>query len=208
MDVYVFADEAGNFDFSERTGASRYFALATITLRDCAIGNDLLALRRELAWRGEHLTTEFHASDDPQSVRNEVFALIAAADFRIDATILDKRLAFSHLRDERSLYKMAWYLHFKHVAPQIVTTQDRLMVVAAGVGVKKQRKSFRNAVDDVVEQVAICRSHQVAAWPANNDPCLQIADYCTWAIQRKWERGDTRSYETIVDKIHTEFSPW
>jgi hypothetical protein len=30
--------------------------------------------------------------------------------------------------------------------------------------------------------------------PHMSDPCLQVADYCTWAIQRKWERGDERSH--------------
>ena len=208
MDAYVFADEAGNFDFSGNPRASKYFTLATITLADCSIGDELQALRRDLAWRGEHLTTEFHATDDPQAIRDEVFKLIAAANFRIDATLLEKRRTFAHLRSQEKLYKIAWYLHFKHVAPQIVGNDDRLLVVAAGIGVKKQRKEFRNAVDDVVSQVANCRSYQVATWPAMNDPCLQIADYCTWAIQRKWERADTRSYDLIADKIASEFAPW
>jgi len=25
----------------------------------------------------------------------------------------------------------------------------------------------------------------------------KVADYCAWAIQRKWERDDLRSYELI-----------
>lgn len=33
----------------------------------------------------------------------------------------------------------------------------------------------------------------------------QIADYCSWAIQRKWESGDQRSYDLIRDKIRSEF---
>jgi hypothetical protein len=50
--VFVFADEAGNFDFSRRAGASKYFILVTITLPDCSAGLALLELRRELAWEG------------------------------------------------------------------------------------------------------------------------------------------------------------
>ena len=46
---------------------------------------------------------------------------------------------------------------------------------------------------------------QVHAWPAASDPCLQVADYCCWAIGRKWERGDTRSYDLIATKIQSEF---
>jgi len=40
------------------------------------------------------------------------------------------------------------------------------------------------------------------------DPCLQIADYCAWAIQRKWERQDLRSYDLIRAKIRSEYDLW
>lgn len=96
MNVYVFADEAGNFDFSSHRSASKYFTIASITLADCSVGDALLELRRDLAWRGEHLTKEFHATDDPQAVRDEVFAVIAAADFRIDATLLEKSKTYDY----------------------------------------------------------------------------------------------------------------
>lgn len=103
---------------------------------------------------------------------------------------------------------MAWYLHFKFVAPQVVARDDRLFVVAASLGTKKARGAFHTAVDDVVAQVAPCRSHRVAFWDAGSDPCLQVADYCTWAIQRKWERGDDRSYALIADKVMSEYDVW
>ena len=51
--IHVFADEAGNFDFSSRSGASRYFILTTVTIGDFGAGDALLALRRQLAWEGE-----------------------------------------------------------------------------------------------------------------------------------------------------------
>ncbi len=40
------------------------------------------------------------------------------------------------------------------------------------------------------------------------DPMLWAADYCAWAIQRKWESGDDRSYVLIENKIVTEFNLW
>ena len=45
---YVFLDEAGNFDFSAKPGASRYFMVTSVTLGDCAAGDALLTLRRDL----------------------------------------------------------------------------------------------------------------------------------------------------------------
>lgn len=206
-DRYVFADEAGNFDFSKGRGASRYFILCTIASSQCEVGDALLALRRDLGWRGLHLDRVFHATEDPQAVRDEVFALLTAMDCWVDATILEKPKAQLHLRGEAHLYKMAWYLHFKYLARHI-DASDRLFVAASSLGTKKARGALHTAVDDVVKQLSPCRSHRVAFWPADSDPCLQVADYCTWAIQRKWERGNERSYDLIAPKIRSEFDVW
>ncbi len=205
---YVFSDEAGNFDFSRGQGASKYFILCTVTVNDCQVGDELLALRRDLGWKGMNLDRVFHATEDPQAVRDEVFSLLSQFDFRVDATILEKSKAREHLRERAAIYKMAWYLHFKHVAPQVTQPGDRLFVAAASIGTKKARGAMHSAIDDVVHQVAGNRSHRVAFWPAESDPCLQVADYCTWAIQRKWERDDARSHVLIADKIKSEFDVW
>jgi hypothetical protein len=206
-DLYVFADEAGNFDFSRGRGASRYFILCTVTSNHCEMGDALLSLRRDLGWRGLHLDRVFHATEDPQPVRDEVFALLADMDCRIDATILEKCKAQEHLKDQARLYKMAWYLHFKQLAWHM-SSSDRLFVAASSLGTKKARHALHAAVDEVVVQLSPCRSHRVAFWPTDSDPCLQVADYCTWAIQRRWERGDERSHELIAAKIRSEFDVW
>jgi hypothetical protein len=46
---------------------------------------------------------------------------------------------------------------------------------------------------------------------ARTDQCLWVADYCSWAIQRKWERTwqgqpDDRSHKLIAAKIRSEFN--
>ncbi len=205
---YVFADEAGNFDFSNGPGASRYFILCTIAADDCGVGDALLNLRRDLGWKGIHLDRVFHATEDPQAVRDEVFELLSDFNFRIDATILEKCKAQPHLRTPGDLYKMAWFLHFKYVARKVCRPIDSLFVAASSLGTKAERGAFHAAVDDVVRQVAPCASHRVAFWPTDSDPCLQVADYCTWAIQRKWERKDDRSYVLVADKVKTEFDVW
>jgi len=207
-DVYVFADEAGNFDFSLQTGASRYFIIATVVMNPAVIGSAISRLRYDLGWRGVHLDEFFHATTDPQAVRDEVFASLASLPFRVDATILDKRKAQPHLQSERALYKMGWYLHFKFVAPRIVRQGDRLFVAAASIGTKKKRGLFHAAVHDVVFQVSPVASYRVAFWPAASETCLQVADYCTWAIQRRWEQSDPRSHALIASKVGSEFGVW
>jgi hypothetical protein len=207
-DVYVFADEAGNFDFRRTQGASQYFILTTVTTQDCSVGAQLLELRRGLTWQGHDLPDAFHATQDAQAIRDAVFKMIQARQFRIDATLFEKSKAQPHLQSEAGLYKIAWYLHFKHVAPRIAKDSDRLMVTAASIGIKKKRQQFHSALHDVVQQVSTANSFRTAFWTCSSDPCLQMADYCCWAIQRKWEGGDDRSHKLIADKVHSEYDIW
>ncbi len=80
------------------------------------------------------------------------------------------------------------------------------MIIAASIGTRKEQIAIGMAINDVVSQ---CGRQpdvtKVSYWPASTDPGLQIADYCCWAIQRKWESGDTRSFDTIKHFIATEY---
>jgi hypothetical protein len=207
--VHVFSDEAGDFVFKPpREGISRYFMIGTVTVRDCGIGDRVLALKRDLAFDGMVLDG-FHASSDKQWVRDRVFEVIADADLRYDVTILDKRKTIDkYRRSALRFYKLAWYLHFKYVAPIVADHADELLVVASSLQISKKKKVVGQAVEDVVAQVAPTLKHHTAFSANGSDPCLQVADYCTWAVQRKYEMGDTRSYDLIDHHVRTEFHPF
>src|SRR5882757_882202 len=208
--VYIFADETGNFDFSRKSGATRYFGVGTIALRDDNVSiltSSMAQLRRDIAWKGLGLDSFFHATTDKQAVRDEVFAQIARHNYTFDATLLEKSKAQPQLRSSHDVfYKYAWYYHFQALARREIRPGDRLFAVAAEIGTKKSRAAFRQSVSDVLSQ---CVSYKVprvlAFWPDVSDPCLQVADYCTWAISRKWERADLRSYALISHKVRSEY---
>lgn len=202
--ISVFADESGNFDFSRKQGASRYFVLTTVTCANFDVGDALLRLRREIAWDGHGIDSEFHATTDKQAVRDRVFDVLRQHEFRVDATILDKTKAAPHTRADDRFYKLAWFLHMKNVAPRVARRHDELFVVSAALGVKKKRATMRAGVAEVMRLVSPTTEFRCASWSAHSEPCLQVADYCCWAISRKWERGDDRSHQLIADKIRSE----
>ena len=206
MRKYVYADESGNFDFSNNTKASKYFILTTVLIEDHRIATELSELRRKLVWDGFNVRAGFHAAHDKQHVRDAVFDTLRQHDFRVDATLLEKRKTQPRLRiSTMRFYKYACYYHMKFVTPKVVAPQDEVLVVAASVTTKNKEAAFSDAIKDVMEQVSPTDALRSATWPAASDPCLQIADYCSWAIQRKWETGDDRSYRLICDKIESEF---
>jgi len=207
--VHVFADEAGNFDFSRNVGASRYFILTTVTMDTCEVGDALTALRRELSWDGHDLSNGFHAKNDNYQIRTRVFDELMKHEIRIDAVILDKPKAQPQTHpSEPRFYQYAWFYHFKHVGPLIFQDRDELFVIAAALETKRKRGIFHAAVRDVVSQVAPSAPFNTAFWPAAGESCLQVADYCCWAIQRKWEGGDASWHAKIASKIKTEYDLW
>lgn len=59
----------------------------------------------------------------------------------------------------------------------------------------------------MVRQVSPAR-HRVAFWAADSDPCIQVADYCCWAVQRAWERDDRDFLDRLGDKVATNKDIW
>ncbi len=183
--------------------------ICTITLHDCGIGNGLLELRRDMVWRGLPVTEEFHASEDKVDVRLEVYRFIEAQNFRIDATILEKSKAQPHVSQRADIfYKYAVYYHLRHIWSQIIVNKEEVAITAASIGTKKGQAVFTAAVNEVLQQVKPRKPWETFFPRSVAEPCLQIADYCAWAIQRKWERGDERWYGSIAPKIETEFDLW
>jgi Protein of unknown function (DUF3800) len=206
---YVFADEAGDFTFKRKTGASKYFLLCTLTTDDCSLSNALLDIRRDLVARGDSDRDKLHATSDSQATRDKVFACLDGHSFRVDATILEKSKAQPQTRTtEAVFYQYAWYYHFKHVGPRLLMDDKKLLVTAAALGQKKTKATFKHVVNNTLQQTTHRDRWEVTFIDSAKDPLLWAADYCAWAIQRKWESNDCRSYDLIAGKINTEFDIW
>jgi hypothetical protein len=204
----IFADEAGCFTFEKKPGASRYFILCTAAMEDDALTAALIGLRRKLAWNGAELGDYFHATTDKQPVRDAVFDTILQHPFTVQATIMEKTKAQPQVRATRPrFYQYGWYYHFKHGTRDVIDTSHEALITAACLGTKKERIAFQDAVHDVMRQTMRVKEWKTDFMPAAADPGLQVADYCAWALQRKWETGgaDIRSYDLIRERITYEY---
>lgn len=212
MRRFIFVDEAGDFEFSKKPNVSRYFIVCALKADNCDLGHSLLRLRRELLWDAVEIPDYFHATKDTPYVRNRVFEVLNQHDFEIYAQVLEKSKAQPQVRTTRHrFYQHAWFYLLKHSMPRIAQSHDdQLMVTAASIGVKKSQADFSAAVMDVLRQTqrVDSGSWRTTFCSSASDPCLQAVDYCTWAIQRKWERGDSSAYNLIKHKIKYEFDLW
>lgn len=203
---FIFADEAGCFTFNRAQNVSRYFILCTVIMDDCSVAGELLKLRRRLAWEGYELLDAFHASEDKQAVRNHVYDTILQHPFTVQATIMEKSKAQPQTRiDKPRFYQYGYFYHFKHGTRKHLTPECEALVTTASLGTRKERIAFQAAVGDVMRQTKCSKAWKADFMPSASDPCLQVADYCAWAIMRRWERGDERSYALISDRITYEY---
>src|SRR5947209_174740 len=118
---YVFADEAGDFEFARKPNVSAYFIVCLVRCDSCDIGNKLLDLRRQLLWEKLPVRQFFHCCQDMQVVRDRVFELIRDMDIRVYATIMEKSKAEPQVRKSQDrFYKIGWFYLLKFVAHKIV----------------------------------------------------------------------------------------
>lgn len=166
-------------------------------------------LRHNLIWEGKELGDYFHATNDHRHVRNRVYEEILKFDFEVQATICEKSKAQPQVRSSKSqFYQYPWFYHLKHGIAKNLPDTGRVFVTAAAIGNRKEKVAFRSCVDRATAQALPNREWGVDFRPAQADPCLQIADYCAWAIQRKWERNDSSAYDLIENRIVYEYDLW
>jgi hypothetical protein len=103
-------------------------------------------------------------------------------------------------------YQYGWLYHMRHAG--IVNVDREFLVTAASIGNRNERAAFIEAIEDVMQQLMPPERWKRSTCPASTDPCLQVADYCAWALQRKYERDDARSFDLIKGRISYLYSLW
>ena len=204
MALYLFFDESGDLNFTP-AGSRYYFFGALTTQAPELLTNPLSRLQYELLADGLEIE-RFHASEDRQPVRDRVFDVIRnVGGFEFDAVVIDKRKANPVLHDEARFYpQFANYL-LKYVFDRHPNPNERVVVVTDTIPVKRTKRAVEKAFKSYIAQNLGPRSYTLVHHSSTAHACLQVADYCTWAVHKKWQHGDTRSYDLIRSFVRSEF---
>jgi hypothetical protein len=205
--LYVFLDEAGDFNFSV-TG-TRFFTFTTITkTRPFSWDAPVISLKYDLIEVGLDIEY-FHAAEDRQAVRDKVFAIIGnnLTDLRIDSLIVEKPKTGPALQVLEKFYpRMISYLLRYVLDPKNLRNFSEVIVITDSIPVSKKREAVEKAVKQTLSRMLPNGTrYKILHHASKSCTGLQIADYCNWAIFRKWERGDLRSYGLIRSGICSEF---
>lgn len=204
MRLFAFFDESGEFTYHPDRGAFIVF-VGVVTPDPMLFTSEFAALRYELLQQGCRLE-RFHAASDKQVVRDRVFDLLAASrGYAVHSIVLRKN------RVNPKLYKYGPYsIAYRTMLKYLVGSGNRIRnihIIADTAPGKKQQTNLEQFLRLRAEEVLRPRGIEYSVDHHNSSAhaLLQAADYCAWAIQKKWKDGELRPYGRIQSRIENEF---
>lgn len=204
--LYIFLDEGGNLDFSP-TG-TKYFTLTSLSKeRPFEAYKEMTDLKHDFVEDGRNIEY-FHATEDKQFVRDVVFRTIKkyVHKIRVDSLVIKKADVAPSLHNGDRFYPEIIGYFLPYVASQYRQHGIKKIIVFTDViPVQKKRKVVEKAIK---QTLAKKMPKKIPYWvyhhASKSNSYLQMVDYINWAIFRKWEQGDLRSYELIQKAVKSE----
>jgi Protein of unknown function (DUF3800) len=205
--LYIFLDEGGNLDFSP--SGTKFFNLTSVCkIRPFKIAHILGKYKFDLIEYGLDFVY-FHCTNDNLHIRGKVFDIIRnnVNTLRIDSLIVEKRKTGPALQAIDQFYpRMLGYL-LKYVLNDVsLSGVKEVIVITDSIPVKKKRTAIEKSIKVTLKSMLplLCK-YRILHHQSMSNMGLQIADYCNWAIFRKWEAGDVTFYDEIKKGVKSEF---
>lgn len=205
---YLFLDEGGDLNF--KGNGSRFFTVSSLaTRRPFELADVLADLRFDVIEEGLGIEY-FHASEDRQAVRDRVFeAVVSHLDsVRLHTVVVEKSTVPLDQRDEAHFYSEKMGRLLEDVVRELLLEgATEFIVITDRLPVKSKRGAIEKAVKQTLARLLPHdSSYRLLHHASMSAPLLQAADYCNWAVFRKVERADERSYSLIGSAISFVFN--
>lgn len=156
----------------------------------------------------------FHAKDDHVEIRSKVFELLLTLDFKFYAVVKDMRAVLRYVEDRNrmdggyryhpnELYDLTVRMLFKHRLHK----HDQYRITFARRGKSDRTKALEDHLEQTrrkfLQEQSLQHEPTLEILPSYpwEQPCLQIADYCLWALQRCYERHEARFLHALWPKV-------
>ena len=215
--VYIFVDEAGDMDFSAN-GSKYYMFNFLVKQRPFRVHEQIANYRYSLLERnldplhGSRLDIEyFHAHNDNKYIKDALFNTIATFDkerVKVYSYILEKPKVYPQKRKEKERfyidnlnYAIQRLLGKLQIDKNFIIITDRLPVQK---NKKKQIGALKKGIKEYIKSNQLDIRYDIFHHTSASSTNLQIVDYVSWAIFRKYERGDSGYYDKVKTYILDE----
>ena len=198
--LHVYLDEAGDFNF--RPNGSPYYVFAVAwTMDPSPLAHDLARLRYALLKQGHDLTS-FHASEDKQRHRDAVVEVLRRhANWRFAAVVVDKGKVNPSIRDQHSFYPQFGTMALRFVFRGWTQAATSVLAFTDTLPINKRRAAVAAAFRRSCRADLHGLPFNIYHHPQESNYWLQLVDYCCWAVQRKWTKGDSRTYDALAHRL-------
>ena len=223
MNNYFFVDESGDTIFYDRkgnwivgneNGSSKILLMGFIRttepeflrkklneLRAVLINDDYLKDIPSM----EKTAVAFHAKDDCPEVRYHVFKLLKDLPFSCNIVVARKseKIFNKFNGNTQELYDSL----ITHLFKNILQLSNNNYIYIATRGSRKRQAPLEDAIHNALLyteaklQHPINSSQKILPQTPSGESCLQIIDYCNWAIQRAFIKSDMRYYNYLKEKF-------
>lgn len=214
--TYIFVDEAGDIDFSKN--GTKYYMFSFLVkkrpfrLHDYISSYRYSLLEKNLEPLNSRLDIEyFHASYDNKYVRDELFEIISTFEqnsIKIYSYILEKPKVEPLKRKDKDIfyidnlkYSIQRLLDKLDIDTNFIIITDRLPLKQ---NKKKQIKALKEGIKEFIKEKELNIRYDIFHHCSASSVNLQVVDYLSWAIFRKYERDDTKYYNKIKKYILEE----
>ena len=205
--AYIFLDESGNFDFSPK--GTRYFSLCGVsTQRPLSLYEQLDNYKYDLIESGLNIEF-FHHAHDKRKIQSEVFKILSDGldQLSVYSLIVEKRKTVPPLQKAEALYpRMLGYLLRYVFHGYDLNKVKEIVVITDTLPIRRNRREIEKSVKMALARVSLTNvPYRILHHASKAHYGLQIADYCSGAIFRKWERGNEKNYNNIKPAIRIEY---
>ncbi len=156
----------------------------------------------------------FHAKDDHPEIRSKVFELLVTLDFKFYAVIKDMRKVAEYVK-RRNLMDRSYRYHpnelydltVRMLFHQRLHKDEHCRVVFARRGKSDRTAALKTQLErtrqEYLAKNEITSNTTLDILPAYpwEQPGVQIADYCLWALQRCYEKYEARFLHALWSKV-------
>ncbi len=204
--LFIFIDESGDFNF-DKNGSKYYVFTAVMTQDPSAEISSIIKTHFDILsgkllpeldadYLESKLCKQFHASEDKQCVRDLLFNIITNMNtINVNAIIIQKNKTHPSLREPKKFYSKFLGSLVNYIIKAYEYSD--LCILVNDYAVNKDKAIFNQTVKREIKRRNPSTNFRIYFPKAGIFSHLQVVDYITWAIQRKWEIKDERSYDYI-----------
>jgi Protein of unknown function (DUF3800) len=147
----------------------------------------------------------FHACQDPKPRRDAfVSTLQSHLDWSFASIVIEKNRVNATIQSPEKFYPKFLTMVLKFVLRGRVrqsTNQILIYTDTLPMQSKVQSHAVHTTIKSVCQQESAGKPFRVLHHSSESNYWLQIADYCSWSICRKWEFGETATYDLLRAKL-------